>query len=80
MLKRCAKTHIQLANVRNLRHNMTSDAAKVYMFPSKMAHLTYCLLVWASADVTSLRSVTLDINSLLTSLIIRQDAFNIVKF
>lgn len=41
-------------NFRHIRHQMSTQAAKMYMHSMILSHITYCLPIWTQAGVTSL--------------------------
>lgn len=46
-----------LSNFRHIRHQMSAQAARMYMFSMIFSHLTYCLTVWSHAKVTALKPI-----------------------
>jgi len=51
----CNRIKYSLSNFRHIRHQMSTQAAKMYMHSMIFSHITYCLPVWAQASSTSLK-------------------------
>lgn len=50
----CNRIKFNLMNFRHIRHQMSTQAAKMYMHSMILSHITYCLPIWSQAGVTSL--------------------------
>lgn len=50
----CNRIKLNLMNFRHIRHQMSTQAAKMYMHSMILSHITYCLPIWSQAGVTSL--------------------------
>uniref|UniRef100_A0A8C8E3R6 Reverse transcriptase domain-containing protein n=1 Tax=Oryzias sinensis TaxID=183150 RepID=A0A8C8E3R6_9TELE len=53
----CNRIKFNLSNFRHIRHQMSTQSAKMYMHSMIFSHITYCLSVWSQACNTSLKPV-----------------------
>lgn len=51
----CNRIKFNLSNFRHIHHQMSTQAAKMYMHSMILSHVTYCLPIWSHASVTSLK-------------------------
>ncbi|XDV32774.1 hypothetical protein PO909_003497 [Leuciscus waleckii] len=51
----CNRIKFTLSNFRHIRHQMSTQAAEMYMHSMIFSHITYCLPIWSQASVTSLK-------------------------
>ncbi len=47
--------HIYCYCIRYIRHQMYTQAAKMYTYSMIFSHIIYCLPIWSLASVTSLK-------------------------
>ncbi len=51
----CNRIKFNLNNFRYIRHQMSTQAAKMYTYSMIFSHIIYCLPIWSLASVTSLK-------------------------
>ncbi len=57
MLKRLNRVKFHLSNFNYIRNNLTLESAKLYFNAMIMSHMTYCIMSWALACKTTLKSI-----------------------